>query len=303
MADEIYQLNFYAQEQKSAIAYFPITVKRIPAGQQVEQGWHRHDSIELVIVTAGSGEHFLEGVGARVQTGDVLVVYPNQLHGYADCGTLGLVNLMYDTSKLPIPLLDGVDIPLFHQFLPENLTTIGKQSLPRPVLHLSSPDALAKTLTQIQELSEEISTRRPGNMLVSTVKFLDIILSLLRHADATAQAPPNDSVYLFGDILKFLNQNYMKKISLNTLVKRSWLSPRVFQTRFKELTGCCVSEYIARKRIALAQELLLNFPAKSIQDIAAESGFCDPSNFSCKFRRAIGMTPTDFRRQNRPRTP
>ena len=38
---------------------------------------------------------------------------------------------------------------------------------------------------------------------------------------------------------------------------------------------------------------------RSIADIAASLGFSDPANFSRAFRRANGLTPTDFRKSNR----
>ena len=138
-------------------------------------------------------------------------------------------------------------------------------------------------------------------MLASTIKLLDVILTILRLAESTIhEETPDHSVFLWGDILKYLNQNYTKRISLKTLVKLSWLSPRVFQTKFKAQTGYCVSEYIARKRLAHAQELLLNNPSQSIQDIALDSGFCDASNFSLKFRKATGMTPREYRARHTP---
>lgn len=299
MEEETFHLKFYAHEQKSTIVDFPITIKEIPPGRQVERGWHKHDSLELVLVTGGSGLHFLEGKSAAIRTGDVLVVYPNLLHGYANCGSLGLINIMYDSSKLPIPVLDGTTISLFSKFLPENLMEASKQGIPAPLMHFPTAEAMAKTLTEIQELVDELTTLRPGNMLASTIKFLDIILSILRHADsASRDKEPDDPVFLWGNILKFLNQNYTRRISLDSLVRLSWLSPRVFQSKFKEQTGYSVSEYIARKRLAHAQELLLKNPERNIQEIALDSGYCDASDFSYKFRLRTGMTPREYRRRH-----
>ena len=100
MGETIYHLKSYVAEQQSTIANFPIAIKEMPPGQQAERLWHMHDSMELVLVTAGSGVHFLNGESAFIRTGDVLVVYPGLQHGYANCENLGLVNILYDNSKL-----------------------------------------------------------------------------------------------------------------------------------------------------------------------------------------------------------
>lgn len=301
MGETIYHLKSYVAEQQSTIANFPIAIKEMPPGQQAERLWHMHDSMELVLVTAGSGVHFLNGESAFIRTGDVLVVYPGLQHGYANCENLGLVNILYDNSKLPIPVLDGMSISLFRRILPENPAEAAKeqQVSARPLMHFPDEAAMARTLNAIRELGEELTTLRPGNMLASTVKFLDVILSILRHAESSAADTPSGSspVFLFGKIFQFLNQNYTRKISLSTLVKLSWLTPRVFQSRFKEQTGVSVTEYIARKRLAHAQELLRQDPERNILEVALDSGYCSASDFSSKFRQRTGMTPREFRRR------
>ena len=301
MGDVIYHLKAYAAEQQSTIANFPIAIKEMPPGQQAERLWHMHDSMELVLVTAGSGVHFLNGESAFIRTGDVLVVYPGLQHGYANCESLGLVNILYDNSKLPIPVLDGMSISLFRRILPENPAEAAKeqQVSARPLMHFSDEAAMSKTLAAVRELDEELTTLRPGNMLASTVKFLDVILTILRHAKSSASDLPaaSSSVFLFGKIIQYLNQNYTRKISLGTLVKLSWLTPRVFQSRFKEQTGMSVTEYVARKRLAHAQELLRQASDRNILEVALDSGYCSASDFSSKFRQRTGMTPREYRRK------
>jgi AraC-like DNA-binding protein len=51
-----------------------------------------------------------------------------------------------------------------------------------------------------------------------------------------------------------------------------------------------------RMRILAACDLLEN-GEQSVTDVALEVGFYDHSDFSRQFRRVIGQSPTDYRRQ------
>ena len=54
-------------------------------------------------------------------------------------------------------------------------------------------------------------------------------------------------------------------------------------------------EYIAKRRIQAAKELLTGTD-RTIEDIAAETGFCTSSYFCKLFKKYEGITPTHFRK-------
>ena len=64
---------------------------------------------------------------------------------------------------------------------------------------------------------------------------------------------------------------------------------------FRNSLGSRPMEYITKRRIQAAKELL-TATDKTIEEIAAETGFCTPSYFCKLFRRYEGITPTGFRR-------
>ena len=73
-------------------------------------------------------------------------------------------------------------------------------------------------------------------------------------------------------------------------------SRSTFQHKFKELTGYGVGEYVLRKRIALAQELLKREPDRPIGEVGFDCGFLDSNYFCRKFRKVTGMSPRTFRK-------
>lgn len=78
------------------------------------------------------------------------------------------------------------------------------------------------------------------------------------------------------------------------------LHPNYFSTVIKRKTGKTVNTWIAEKSIAEAQALLAR-SSQSIKEIAYRLGFQEPTHFSRFFKKQTGLTPSAFRRANRPR--
>ncbi len=292
MFDGLYSLRLFAGHMVN----FPISYWEVPIGEQQAQNIHEHDTIEMALVTSGTGVHICNAQRANVQKGDVLVIYPGVRHGYDECETLALINIMYDPSKLPFPILDGGRIPLFRRFFPQSIDIAKLPRSPEPVLHFDSSENLAQIIAEAKLLNQELNSKLPGNMMISTIKFLDIILMTLRLAEHNVEETIERQVFPMETILEYLNKNFTHDISLETLVKMSIYSKRVFQYKFKELTGYGVTDYILRKRIARSQDLLTSNPTRPISDIAAECGFFDANYFSRKFHAITGTSPRMYRR-------
>ena len=58
-----------------------------------------------------------------------------------------------------------------------------------------------------------------------------------------------------------------------------------------------MNDYLNRLRILRAQEYLANTP-DSITLIAMQVGYSDAAYFSRVFRKQVGQSPSDFRKQN-----
>ena len=73
------------------------------------------------------------------------------------------------------------------------------------------------------------------------------------------------------------------------------MSNRVFFRRFREQTGMSPREYLHKKRLALAEELLRRSD-RSIAQIAEECGFCDSNHLTKLFTASYGRAPRIFRK-------
>ncbi len=62
-------------------------------------------------------------------------------------------------------------------------------------------------------------------------------------------------------------------------------------------SGHTYSSLLARARLAVARQMLLDGAPTKVIDIALELGYTDPAHFTNAFRRWVGVSPTAYRLQ------
>jgi transcriptional regulator GlxA family with amidase domain len=91
--------------------------------------------------------------------------------------------------------------------------------------------------------------------------------------------------------------NYMSLNPVAEMAAQSGLTERSFLRRFRTATGQSPLEYIQTVRIEEAKQLL-ETTAMSLDDIAAEIGYTEPSAFRHLFRKLVGMPPSAYRKRH-----
>lgn len=271
-------------------ARLPLWVEHVPRGQHGNHLFHDHEFSEIALVLHGSAVHLLDKRSAEIKSGDILVVHPGHTHAYNKTGDMELINIVYDPEKLSLPTLDGYSLPLFQVFFPSQVLT-EKQLGVRPVMSLPK-DELQKVFLMIKRLEDELKSFKPGNFFLSLALFMEIVSTLARHdANMTVEYQHR---FLVGDVIKFMNKNLQRQISIEELVRVSKMSRRNFFRRFKSATGSSPSEYLRQLRLQRAARMLL-YSNLTISEIASECGFYD-SNYLCYlFRKNMKISPRQFR--------
>ena len=76
------------------------------------------------------------------------------------------------------------------------------------------------------------------------------------------------------------------------------MSQSHFSTVFSQETGLTFTQYLTALRIGKAKELLSATAMRS-SEIAFAVGYNDAHYFSYMFKKQTGMTPSEYRRENR----
>ena len=98
------------------------------------------------------------------------------------------------------------------------------------------------------------------------------------------------------EIRRYLDRNYMKNLHLADVAAALHTSASHASHLFHKENGLSPMQYVALRRIGEAQNLLIN-TKMSITDIAAQVGYNNSNYFQNVFRRALGMTPCEYRRR------
>jgi AraC family transcriptional regulator len=94
----------------------------------------------------------------------------------------------------------------------------------------------------------------------------------------------------------FVNQNLASNLSLTDIASLVQMGPCHFARAFKESTGLSPHQYVLRRRIDRAVEMLKN-ERSSLAGIAYDLGFSSQGHFTTVFRKFTGTQPTNYREQ------
>ncbi len=149
--------------------------------------------------------------------------------------------------------------------------------------YLRKPISLQDLLTRVEAL---LVGRQPAGEPPSPI-FL-----------GTEPASPDAGPIPFGGsyqrVIAFMEAHLNGPLSLERVAREAGMSKFHFCRHFKCVTGLTFREFLARRRIALAVELLRD-KTRSVSDVYLDVGFKNLSHFSRVFLKFTGKSPSRYR--------
>ncbi len=84
---------------------------------------------------------------------------------------------------------------------------------------------------------------------------------------------------------------------LDQLAQRAGLTRFQLDQRIRALFGLSTAQYVTRARINQARGLLRR-GGESVADIALQCGYADQAAFTRAFRKAVGLTPSQYQKRH-----
>ena len=104
---------------------------------------------------------------------------------------------------------------------------------------------------------------------------------------------------LLTQALRFIDRYFPEEsISLEKVARKVNVSPNYFSAIFSQEVGQTFIEYLTNKRIDEAKRMLRQTDKRS-SEVAVAVGYKDPHYFSFVFKKVTGLTPNEYRRENR----
>ncbi len=137
--------------------------------------------------------------------------------------------------------------------------------------------------------SQELLTALSEVVVVDLIRLLDV-------AEHKADTRGILSQRQLHRIMEYVDTNGHSPATIQNLSKLLGISPRHFTRMFKASTGQTVHSYVSQERVRRAIGMLTttNLTAKQI---STQLGYSAPWGFSAAFQKAMGETPTEFRRR------
>lgn len=118
--------------------------------------------------------------------------------------------------------------------------------------------------------------------------------------DAVGECVPDTLDYLtnpmVNEIVEYMDNHYMEPLTLDSISKKFFISPDYLSHIIKDSLGISPINYLINRRIGESQHLLLStmLPISIISEIV---GYPNVNHFSTAFKKKIGVSPSEFRRQ------
>lgn len=152
-------------------------------------------------------------------------------------------------------------------------------------------------------LLEELDSGGPADRLYAESLAQVLAVHLLRRHSSLGRGPsrgldPERTGRLSRTSLRavtdYVGDNLSGNLSLGEIADAANLSPYHFARAFKRSTGLSPHQYVLRRRIERAKDLLRNTDLP-VGEVSRRVGFASPSHFSQQFRRIVGAAPSSLR--------
>ena len=245
---------------------------------------HWHSATEIILPMEGEVVYTLPERTYRVTPGQVLIIPADCPHSMAEKEGTRRFMFLFE----PTYLLHLRDMSVMSPLMKSPIYLYDDSDTHRQVREL---------LRKVAESYEQKETM--WNSLCYS--YLLQIYVLLGRRQMTQEIPLqhlSDRKAIDSEImnsaLTYLNQNYMYDITLEDVAAFAGFSKYYFSRVFKQFFGFSFSEYLCKRRLEVAGDLLTH-TNRPIQEIAISAGFGSVGTFNRIFRASKNCTPSQYR--------
>ena len=253
------------------------------AGQR-SVGVHHHDFYELYFFLGGDVSFLVEGRHYALQSGDLLLINPSQLHQplVTPGGVYERIVLWIDRGYLAELSTAGLDLASCFQ--------PGRPNL----LH---PSKLLRTVLQelLEGMTREFYSGDPGGEQYALGLFLQLMVEVNRLALQTQSKPSAETGDLTDRVIAYIGGHYREEITLESLAGEFFVSKYHLSHEFSRRMGISIYRYVILKRLLQARERILAGEAPG--EVYKSCGFGDYANFYRAFKAEYGISPRQMAEQ------
>jgi len=245
---------------------------------------HWHDNIEIAIVLNHNSRFLVDGVSYEASPGDMIVTGPRMIHQFQP---------LCDNTRYLICQLSPKSIRSTGLSVPEIRPFISRGELAAAAGLAERADMLLRWMETERESTED----RPNPVLESLAAALCFLLMRFFSQEGNRRADEAE-LQEFHMIFRYISEHYLEDITVTSIARKLYLTRAKVSALFSKYAGVSPTVYIRELRIDTAKRSLAR--GSSITEAALSSGFQNIRTFNNTFRRVMGITPSEYlRQQNR----
>ena len=187
----------------------------------------------------------------------------------------------------------------YEEMLRHSLRRYKNEYLKAPFYKLSNQEY--ETILHIVEVLKAACQVKGESRATIVSDVLDITSRLTDYYRFRDQAPKEDisnNELLFYRFYEAIAAHHKESHEIQFYAEKFCLSPKYFANVIKQTTGITASDWIARFIITKAKHLLKRDDISMLK-ISKELGFGEQSSFSRYFKHVTGISPSQFRKDNK----
>ncbi|MBS1600781.1 MAG: helix-turn-helix domain-containing protein [Bacteroidetes bacterium] len=242
---------------------------------------HRHDYEEIIIVSKGNPQHFIDFNKETITPPIVIYVAQGKIHQF-----------------LPDTKTEGWAIRYKTEFIPESRFHFYSNFLDNINYPFESAECTSKLDTMCALMLDEYKLAHPDFIMIK-----HLLLALLSKLEQEGKNrfrqesnSNNTQLISFNNFLKIVEANYKRPEGVEFYADKMNMSVRNLNLICHSIFNMSVSEIVETRKLIEARQLLLNTDL-SISEIGYELGYNEKAYFTRVFSKKTGLTPTEFRNQ------
>lgn len=244
---------------------------------------HRTAYYNLIFITQGKGTHEIDFVEYPVKTNELMLISRNRVHRFRNCENLEGYIMRFSEGFLCELLSDESSC----------VKDLFKTSHLNP--HLKDIDVYApilkSSLNLMLDMHRSMNEVVDRNVIALSFKAFAKTINNIAFDEGPLSHQKSEMFVRFSDLVE---ENINTEKTVDGYAKMLHVSKKTVNVITRNAVDMSAKQYIIHQ-LTLKIKRKLSFDHKSINEIADELGFTEPSNMTRFFKKNAGMTPNEFR--------